>query len=212
MSDLSSDTHLPERLQSGDRAAWDSLFTTYSESIWRYVARLLGSDASAVADIVQETFQSAMQSIAQFDASRGSLWAWISGIAHNRSMLHWRRRRQENRHLAPEKLVAERNGRLSRWFDETDPPESLLEQHESAELVRQILADLPQEYSICLVAKYVEDRSSAEIAEMLGESVDAIRSRLTRARSAFRENVQRATLVGDQTTERTSSLKQGEHS
>lgn len=174
------------------------------------MARLLGSDTSAVADIVQETFQSAMQSISQFDATRGSLWAWISGIAHNRSMLHWRRRRQENRHLGPEKLLAESNGRLSRWFEGSHPPESLLEQHESVELVRQILAELPEDYSLCLVAKYVDDHSSAEIAEMLGESVDAIRSRLTRARGAFRDRFRRASLVPeDSSREESAHLEEG---
>jgi RNA polymerase sigma-70 factor (ECF subfamily) len=187
-----SDAQLIQRLRSGDRAAWDSLFTTYSESVWRYVATLLGNDSAAVADVVQETFQSIMQSIGQFDGSRGSLWGWITGIAHNRAMLHWRSRRRDLDRLAPDRVMAESNGRLSHWFDAADPPSSLLEQEESAHLVRQVLADLPDDYAHCLIAKYIEDRTSAEIADSLGESVDTIRSRLTRARAAFREKIQRA--------------------
>jgi RNA polymerase sigma-70 factor, ECF subfamily len=184
------DALLIERLRSGDRAAWDSLFTTYSESVWRYVAKLLGSDAGAVADVVQDAFQAIIQSIAQFDPTRGSIWSWMTGIAHNRAMLYWRGRRRDR--LSPERVDAESNGRLHHWFNAIEPPSSLLEQQESAELVRHVLAELPADYSYCLVAKYVEDRSAAEIAESLGESVDAIRSRLTRARGAFKERIQRA--------------------
>ncbi len=197
MSDHTKDASLTERLRSGDQAAWDSLFRTYSESVWRYVARLLGSDSAAVADVVQETFQSVIQAIGQFDASRGSLWAWITGIAHNRSMLHWRAQRRDRSRLSLENILAESNGRLSRWFDASEPPSSLLEQQESAELVRHILAELPEEYSYCLVAKYIDDRSAAEIADDLGESIDAVRSRLTRARGAFREKIQRANTAHD---------------
>lgn len=190
MSDF-PDASLIERLRSGDRAAWDSLFKTYSESVWRYVAKLLGSDAGAVADVVQETFQSILQSFGQFDASRGSLRGWIGGIAHNRAMLYWRAKRRDRGRISPERIDSASNGRLSRWFNGAEPPSSLLEQQESADLVRQMLAELPDDYSYCLIAKYVDDRTSAQIAESLGESVDAIRSRLTRARSAFREKIQR---------------------
>lgn len=191
------DAHLIERLRSGDQAAWDSLFTTYSEPIWRYVAKLLGAEAGAVADVVQETFQAVLQSIGQFDAARGSLRAWMIGIAHNRAMLHWRSRRRDRHLHSLDQLLADSNGRLTRWFDAADTETSPLEQQESAELVRQVLAELPEEYSYCLVAKYVEDRSAAEIADDIGESIDAVRSRLTRARSTFRDKIQRATLEHD---------------
>lgn len=191
------DVALISRLRSGDHAAWDLLFTTYSESVWRYVAKLLGSEVGAVADVVQETFQAVLQSIGQFDAARGTLRAWMMGIAHNRAMLHWRSRRKDRHLHSLDQLLADSNGRLTRWFDTADSETSPLELQESAELVRQVLAELPEEYSYCLVAKYVDDRSAAEIADDIGESIDAVRSRLTRARSAFRERIQRAATERD---------------
>jgi RNA polymerase sigma-70 factor (ECF subfamily) len=174
---------------------------------------LLGSDSSAVADVVQETFQAVVQSIVQFAPSRGPIWAWMTGIAHNRAMLHWRSQRRDRNRLSLDEVLAASNGRLKRWFDAAEPPPSFLEQQESAELVRHVLAELPEEYSFCLVAKYIDDRSAAEIADDLGESIDAIRSRLTRARAAFREKIQRATTDQDHAAlARPAHLQEGTHS
>lgn len=72
---------IAEGLQIGDRQAWLKLYEAYAESIWNNVARLMGFDSPAVADVVQETFLVAARSAKNFDHNRGSLWAWLWGIA-----------------------------------------------------------------------------------------------------------------------------------
>ena len=69
---------------------------------------------------------------------------------------------------------------------DTNPEDALLRQ-EAAEAVRLVLAAMPAEYVMVLTAKYTEQRSASDIANELGESVEAIRSRLARARREFRQ-------------------------
>jgi RNA polymerase sigma-70 factor (ECF subfamily) len=181
------DADLLRGLRSGDRAAFDLLFATYSERVWRYVARLIGPGRDCVADVVQETFLQIARSIDQFDPDRGALWSWICGTAHNRAMVWWRTQRRHHVGMSDERIQAERNGRLGRWFEEGPPADELIADRETAAEVRQLLAELPEDYARCLIAKYMDGRSSAEIAAGSGDSVEAVRSRLTRAREAFRE-------------------------
>ena len=77
-------------LRNGDRDAWTALYDGYSEDVWRYVARLLGADATAVADVVQEVFLAAARSARGFNPERGTLWNWLSGIAHHQVATYWR--------------------------------------------------------------------------------------------------------------------------
>jgi RNA polymerase sigma-70 factor (ECF subfamily) len=184
------------RMRSGDRTAFDSLYTMFSERVWRYVARLVGGDADMVAEVVQETFLKVARSHQQHDPERGNVAGWIFAIAHNAAMQSWRVRKRSQTGLSDERILAERNGRLARWFEETDPPETLLAEKETASLVRDCLAALPEEYSRCLVEKYLDDLTVAEIAEMQSVSVSAMRSRLSRARTAFRETFTRMTCEG----------------
>jgi RNA polymerase sigma-70 factor (ECF subfamily) len=174
-------------LRSGDRAAFDSLFTTYSERVWRYVARLIGPRRECVADVVQETFLQIARSIEQFDPERGALWNWISGVAHHRAMVWHRSQRRHEAGLSDDRIQAERNGRLGRWFEAGRSADELIADRETAAEVRQVLAELPDDYARCLIAKYMDDQSAAEIASGVGDTVEAVRSRLTRAREAFRE-------------------------
>ncbi|MDA1229652.1 MAG: sigma-70 family RNA polymerase sigma factor, partial [Planctomycetota bacterium] len=84
-------------LRRGDRTAWTTLYDTYSVRIWRYVAKLVGPNVAAVADIVQETMLAAAQSAQSFDDAKGTLWQWLAGIAHNRVSKYWRAEKQANR-------------------------------------------------------------------------------------------------------------------
>ena len=184
------------RMRSGDRTAFDSLYTMFSERVWRYVAKLVGGDAEVVAEVVQETFLAVAKKHEQIDPERGHVAGWIFAIAHNNAMQSWRSRQRIQVGLSDKRVLAERNGRLARWFEETEPPETLLAEKETANLVRDCLAALPDEYSQCLVAKYLDDLPVVEIAESQSETVAAIRSRLTRARRAFRETFMKMTRVG----------------
>ena len=170
-------------LQAGDRNAWTALYKGYSADVWRYVAQMIGPDVSDVADVVQETFLAAAASARKFDASQGSLWCWLTGIAHHRVSRYWR---QVNKLARIQALAEVHAGELHRWLDESGTDSNLLEQKELAELVRGILAELPADYAALLSAKYLDELSFDEMSHQWGQSVDALKSNLARARREFR--------------------------
>jgi RNA polymerase sigma-70 factor (ECF subfamily) len=170
-------------LREGNRDAWAALYDRYSVDIWRYVARLLGANASAIGDVVQETFMDAARSAHRFDSSRGVLWSWLVGIAHHRASAHWR---QANRHARWKQLVESGKLDVRQLFDGQLQAQAAFEATETADLVRAVLAELPADYAAMLTAKYLDDQSLAEMAVQFGGSAEAIKSRLARARQEFR--------------------------
>jgi RNA polymerase sigma-70 factor, ECF subfamily len=170
-------------LQTGNREAWAKLYDDYSLEVWRYAARLVGGDAAAVADIVQETFLDAARSARSFNPQRGSIWQWLCGITHHKVAAHWR---QTARAARLRELAESRSVELGRWLNDGRQVRHPAEELEMAELVRGILAELTADYAALLTAKYLDDRSLSEIAAQWGSTVEAIKSKLARARAEFR--------------------------
>ena len=170
-------------LRAGDADAWARLHDAYAPRVWRTVARLLGCDA-AVADVVQETFLAAAKSARTFDPARGPLWAWLWGVARTQSLLHLRK---QARHTREREASHYPRG----WDDPARGPLDELLLREGADLVRATLLALPAEYGRILSEKYLLDAPIEEIAAAERLSVAAARSRLARAREAFRAGFRR---------------------
>lgn len=176
-------TAVARGLRDGNTAAWTALYDGYSADVWRYAARLLGSDAASVADVVQETFLGAARSARQFDSARGTLTSWLFGIAHHQVTLHWRQRSRLNRlQQAAESAAEENRQRIAH----ADPIAEAWDRQELTDLVRSVLAELSADYATLLIAKYLDESSLAELAEECGDSQDAVKSKLARARREFR--------------------------
>jgi RNA polymerase sigma-70 factor (ECF subfamily) len=174
---------LARGLAAGSIAAWHRLYDAYSESVWRCVARRVGPFREDVADIVQETFLAAARSARTFDPARGSLWAWLSGIARRQAALHFRRKqtRPEAGGEVDSHNFARANG----------DPLDLVGLAETAQAVRAVLGGLPADYETLLVGKYIDGLSLDELAASEELSVEAVSSKLARARRAFREAYER---------------------
>ena len=170
-------------LRDGSRQAWTALYDEYCVDVWRYVGRLLGTQAADVADVVQETFLAAARSARQFDAKRGTLWSWLAGIAHHEVLAHWRRIEKTTRLRA----LAEAGAvKLRQWLEGAESPDGACERRELIDLVRGVLAGLPADYAALLTAKYIDEQSLDDLARQFGSSVEAIKSKLARARREFR--------------------------
>jgi len=180
-------------LNRGQQDAWTTLYDLYSGGVWRYVARLVGADANAVADIVQETMLAAAQSARNFDEAKGTLRQWLIGIAHNRVSNYWRdavRIKRLQKSLAALEQDGTASG-LSLLSESTDSPALPIEQQETADIVRATLAKLPVDYAALLTAKYIDELSVVEIQDQTGGTSDAVRSKMVRARQEFRETFTR---------------------
>ena len=174
-------------LREGRADAWRSLYDAFAERVWCGVARLLGPHSADVADVVQETMLAAARSARTFDAERGSLWVWLWGIARIQVALHFRKQQRHDRLKQAGDWLSASNGRLARWLDGSDAaPPDLLEAAELALFVRLTLTELSDDYAALLTARYLDGEEVEKIASRERSTETAVRSRLARAREAFR--------------------------
>lgn len=183
-------------LREGRPDAWRALYDAFAVRVWNGVARLLGPNSADVADVVQETMLAAARSARSYDAATGSLWVWLWGIARHRVALNFRKQQRHDRLKHAGDWLAASGGRLARWLDGIDPtPGDLLESAEVALIVRAALSELPSDYESLLTAKYLDGDSVEQIVGREGGTATAVRSKLARAREAFRQTFQRLTDV-----------------
>lgn len=180
--DEQQETDLACQLKNGSIDAWNALYETYSRRVWCMVARLMGSQSADIADVVQETFMAAASSTHTYDAGRGSLWSWLGGIARRQVALYYRKQGRQP------------SGEPG---DPTDnrcsTPDDFLAEAELAEIIRGVLRELPSDYESVLTSKYSLQQSIQQMAAQQRCSQEAIRSRLARARRAFRRAMKKHT-------------------
>ncbi len=176
--------------QDGDVAAFEALVERHRDRVFGVAMRMTRSEADA-AEITQDTFLSAYQHLAEFrgEAAFGS---WVHRIAANHALMRLRHRRvvqaAEEEIKGPE--FNERGSLVdypaSDWSRRAD--EKALDA-ELGQAIHQATDRLPEGYRSVFLLKDVEGLSYEEIAEITGDSVPAIKSRLHRARLALREAI-----------------------
>jgi RNA polymerase sigma-70 factor, ECF subfamily len=187
MLDEQHERLIAQGLRDGKIDAWQALYNAYAERVWRGVARLLGPRSADVADVVQETMMAAARAAATFDPARGSLWPWLWGIAHNQVALHFRKQERRDRLTKAGDWLAATDGQLLSWLEGKEPtPTAALAAVELATLVRAALTDLPADYGMLLTARYLDGDTVTLIAQRERSTEVAVRSKLARARQAFR--------------------------
>jgi RNA polymerase sigma-70 factor (ECF subfamily) len=191
MMEPEQEREIARGLRAGEPDAWRALYDAYARRVWQSAARWMGATAvraADVADVVQETFLAAARSARNYDPARGSLWMWLCGIARNSVALHFRKQARQERLRQAGEWLAAGNQRVVRWLEnrEADPGE-VLAAAELATIVRTVLTEIPLDYETLLTARYLDDVSVEQIAGQQQCSTTAVRSKLARARQAFRE-------------------------
>jgi RNA polymerase sigma-70 factor (ECF subfamily) len=186
--DPEQEREIARGLQQGKTEAWRALYEAYARAIWRFVARLMDRSLPDIADVVQETFLGAARCARNYDASRGSLWVWLSGIARNHVALHYRRAHRQERLKQAGQWLAAGKQQVVRWLENREQsPGEALAAAELAAVVRAVLTALPPDYGTLLTARYLDGTSVEQIAGLEHCSATAVRSKLARARQAFRD-------------------------
>jgi len=186
--EVTREQQLARGLREGRIEAWDALYEEYARWVWQSVARLMGPQSADVADVVQETFLAAARSARSYDPDRGSLGGWLMGIARRHVALHYRRQVRQDRVRGAAERLGEGREQVVRWLDNRHPtPPEALASAETVVLVRAALAKLSTEYETLLTAWYLDGVAVEQLAEQHRCSSTAVRSKLARARRAFRE-------------------------
>lgn len=176
-----TETEIIEKIQLGDNQAFDELVVQYLPLVYRYLIRLT-NDVTLAEDLAQEAFVRAWQSIKHFDSSR-PFRPWLLNIARNAAFDVLRRKK-----VAPFSSLStsEQLGVIS-IADQSLTPKEAAEQNETTSFVKNILDRLSATEKEVLVLHYLEELKVSEIATILNLPLETIRTRLRRAREAFRQ-------------------------
>jgi RNA polymerase sigma-70 factor (ECF subfamily) len=166
--------------QRGDDAAFTNLVEAYQKPVYNLCYRMLGEPEMAE-DAAQETFLRAYQHLDRYDEKR-PFATWLLSIAAHYCIDRLRRRRFSMFSIDEE----DDDGPAFELPDADAPnPERESVRHEDQERLHDILASLDELDRAAIVMRYWNDASEVEIAESLGLTVSAVKSRLHRARLAL---------------------------
>ena len=170
---------------------FDGLVDRYEKPIYNLVYRLLG-DAEEAADLTQETFVAAYRSFSQFRGG-STVYTWLYRIAINRCKNRFKERDRNSLYEGPS-LDAPMGPEGSEWganaASSSDRPEMELQRKELRHQIERAIRQLPPDYRIVAVLRDLQGLSYQEVAQAAGLSVDVVRTRLARARSALRQKLE----------------------
>jgi RNA polymerase sigma-70 factor (ECF subfamily) len=166
---------------NGDQEAFAELLYTFQDAVYNLCYRLLGERTEAE-DATQEAFLKAYYHLGRYDHER-SFKTWILSIASNHCIDRLRKRRMS--YVSIDEGVP---ATLSLASDEPEPEQALLG-NERSQHIQSLLHTLQPDYRAAVVLRYWYDYSYAEIAEILGDTESAIKSRLYRARQLLAEKM-----------------------
>ena len=182
MTQDDSDQQLVQRVQAGEKSAFDLLVRKYQHRVLKLVSRFV-SDAAEAEDVAQEAFIKAYRALASFRGD-SAFYTWLYRIAINtaKNALVSNRRRPVDFDLDlqdPEQY--DRHARLK----EGDTPEGVLLTEEIRSVVEKAMEQLPEDLRTAIVLRELEGLSYEEIAEAMDCPVGTVRSRIFRAREAI---------------------------
>lgn len=173
-SDLvSTDAILVSAIRSGDQTAMAEIYDRYSNLVYSVALRILG-DTGAAEDILQDVFMQLWRNPHAFDASRGSLPAWLAVISRNRAIDFFRKRRPETEMEEIVVSVEPDMVRGAEW--------SLL-----LGKIRGVLAGMPESQRLALEMSFFEGLTHGEIAQKTGEPLGTIKTRIRAGLIALRK-------------------------
>jgi RNA polymerase sigma-70 factor (ECF subfamily) len=172
--------------------AFEDIVEKYHGKVFQLVYRYLG-DYDEACDLTQDTFVRAYSAWGEF-RGESQIYTWLYRIAinlcHNQQKKLQRRRRVERASLdCPNDSDA--GSSSTQWnsrevADERPLPLQVLESHEMRLRLQEALRELPENYRTAIVLRDIEGLSYEEIARITDSTLEAIKSRLFRARGAIR--------------------------
>jgi RNA polymerase sigma-70 factor (ECF subfamily) len=169
-----SDAALIAKVAAGNRLAMHVLFARHHARVYRFIFRLLGSEAAAE-DLTSEVFLGVWRHAHRFEA-RSSVTTWLLAIARYKALAELRRRPQ----LACEEAAAQTS-------DPADDPEATFAIKHRGEIVRDCLGRLSRRHREVIDLVYYHGKSVQEAAAILGIPGNTVKTRMFHARKNLSE-------------------------
>jgi len=187
VSDRDIDQQLVERVQRGDKAAFDLLVTKYQRKIFRLLSRLI-RDTAEVEDVAQEAFIKAYRALPNFRGD-SAFYTWLYRIAINTAknfLVSQGRRAPTSTEADVEDAETFDDGEHLR---DLNTPDAMLLSRQVADAVNRAIDRLPEDLKTAIVLRELEGLSYEEIAETMNCPIGTVRSRIFRAREAIAEEL-----------------------
>jgi RNA polymerase sigma-70 factor (ECF subfamily) len=181
--DDTSDAALIAKIAAGNRLAMQILFARHHARVYRFILRLLGSEAVAE-DLTSEVFLDVWRQAHRFEA-RSSFTTWLLAIARYKALSELRRR--------PEVACDEAAAQTS---DPADDPEASFEIKHRGEIVRDCLSRLSRAHREVIDLVYYHEKSVQEAAAILGVPGNTVKTRMFHARKNLSELLAARGVVG----------------
>jgi RNA polymerase sigma-70 factor (ECF subfamily) len=182
MSDRTNDQALVERVQQGDKRAFDALVMKYQSRVVKVITRYLRDPVEAL-DLAQEAFIKAYRALPNF-RGESAFYTWLYRIAINTAKNHvvaQGRRPPMDDVEASEAEFFEGPSALK----DTSTPERMVLRDEIERVVFEAIEALPEDLKTAITLRELEDMSYEEIAEVMNCPIGTVRSRIFRAREAI---------------------------
>jgi RNA polymerase sigma-70 factor (ECF subfamily) len=182
-----TDQQLVERVQAGDKRAFDMLVLKYQAKIMGLISRYV-KDSHEIQDVAQEAFIKAYRALPRFRGD-SAFYTWLYRIAINTAKNHLVSR--SRRPPASDVDIAD-----AEYYDsgdalrEQETPENKLFSEELAAVVNAAIKDLPDDLRTAVTLREFDGLSYEDIAEIMDCPVGTVRSRIFRAREAIDKRVQ----------------------
>jgi RNA polymerase sigma-70 factor, ECF subfamily len=183
-----TDDFLVEQCKGGDQSAFNELMRRYHSAALK-VALSIVRDRQDAEDEVQNAFWKAFEHIGQFNKD-AKFSTWLTRIVVNQCLMKLRRTRRTRYTYIDDILVGEEIVSLD-LKDARQTPEQALGRAEVAGVLYEEIRRTPPLLRNVFLLRDVEQRPMPEVAELLGISVAAAKSRLLRARTELRTRMQR---------------------
>jgi len=181
------DRSLAARAADGDFEAFEVLVRKYQARTYAVAVGMMKNAAEAE-EVVQDTFLTAFEKLGTF-RGESAFSSWLYRVTMNHCLMRLRKKRPalsgDDRFLDDQAAVRG----LALSGDAPHSPDVAIDDHRLRDAIDIALAELPDDMRAVLLLRAFEGMSNQEVAELLGDTVSAVKSRLHRARLQVRERI-----------------------
>tara|TARA_R110000772_G_scaffold153994_1_gene264948 strand:- start:576 stop:1151 length:576 start_codon:yes stop_codon:yes gene_type:complete len=183
---MNVDLELVQRVQEGDKKAFDVLILKYQQRIVHVITGFVHDPVEAL-DVAQEAFIKAYRAIPNFRGD-SAFYTWLYRIAINTAKNHLTARARRPPAMDVDAFDA------TNYYDapelkEFETPESNLISDELEQAIQQAIQDLPEDTATAIRLREFEGMSYEEIAQVMDCPIGTVRSRIFRAREAIEKQI-----------------------